>query len=284
MLLLGLLLAGCGGGGGTGAQSQVTGTVIDSAQNDAPVSGATVNMGGATATTGSDGSFTIRNAPLGTGVATVTAPGQAPQKIGFLPKIAPGSDNAVTLTLNIGQIGGRVLYKGQPLAGVSVLEETTGTPTATDSDGTFLLEDIPMTAAGSPDTVIFVKGTASATQTVNVVAGLNDLGDVTITDSTDGSTPPGIPPPTIKGTVKLSDQPSSATAGAGTTLILLRNGVQADTTTADANGNYSFYAPVANNYSVQAIRSAYQTQTSSVFNVVDSRKQVEVDLTLQPNP
>jgi len=283
-LLFGIFaLVGCGGGGGGGGNptGEVTGFVLDSLASDQGVVGATVTIGGASATTVTGGAFDVKGAKLGTDTAVVTVPGVTPQTIAFQPAVAPGTTQDIVLTINIGQIRGKVQVvatngQTQPAANATVVDQGTGISTLTASDGSFLLDPIPTGSAS----VLFVAGPASATQTIAVGNGLNDIGTVTLHDP--GVTPPpGIPNPSVKGTVTLADTSGVAP---NTAVILFRNGVQFDSITTDVNGKYGFYAPAGANYTIQVVRPTYQTSNSAAFSVTDPSVPVTIDVTLQPNP
>ncbi|MBC8103567.1 MAG: hypothetical protein H7Z41_13395 [Cytophagales bacterium] len=278
-VLLGLLPSGCGGGGGGGGElpTVVRGTVRDSARSDQPVGGATVTIGGVTATTNAaDGSFEIRGAALGTTLAVVTAPAQAPQTLAFAEPVDFGARDDLILTLNIGQIRGRVVLGGQPVAGAQVTELTTGFSIPTSQDGRFLLESIPPGAS----TVFAIAATASVSRQIPVVNGVNEAGDLVLVDETDTNPPPA-PPATLIGKITLSDQPSAAAAG--TAVLLLRGGIQIEDTVTDAAGEYRFYVPPGGGYSVLARRNAYQDALSGPLTITDPSVPLRADLTMNPN-
>ena len=274
ILMFGLLLAGCGGGGGggggpIGGNTTVSGTVRDSRAADAPVAGARVEIGGVATTTNQDGTFTLRGAQVGASSAIVTAPGGQPQTISFSPPIAAGS-NSVPLTINIGQIRGRVVDpQGQPVANAVVVVIATGDTTRTAADGTFLVPDIPATVTD----VTAVFGTQAGTRTgVDVQDnGVTDIGDLQLQNDPN-PTPPG-PPSTINGRLTTGD--GGATTGA--IVVLYQNGVEVERTTAQ-NGAYSFYVPVGT-YTVFATLSGYQNAQATA-NVTNPATSLQVDLTL----
>jgi hypothetical protein len=272
------LAGGCGsGGGGTDLQNQVSGLVRDSANSDNPVANATVTIGGKTATTATDGSFTIQGASLGSTTAVVTAPSQAAQTIGFDTPVTAGSVSGLILTLNIGQIRGKVLLAGQPVENALVTESGTGFQIATKADGTFLIESIPPGATS----IVVVAPTASATKDVTVVNGLTDVGNIVL-EADANPNPPGPPGGTLIGKITLSDQ-TSATAGAGTTVFLLKNGVQVDQALTNSNAEYGFYALPGDGYSVLVRKNTYQDKQSDVFSITDPATPVRKDLTLDPS-
>lgn len=236
LLLFPLLLGGCGGGGGGGGTgTTVTGRVLDSAQNDAPLAGARVQIGGASTTTNPDGTFTLRGAPGGANTAVITPAGGAPQTIAFQPPVSPsGATNIGDLIINLGQIRGRVLTPdGQPAAGALVTVIATGDNVTTEADGRFQIDDLPATQTE----VTAVLGTASVTVQITIGNGVTELGDLRLVNDPNPN-PPGLPS-TIVGTVR-----GGGGALAGVRVELLQNGLTREATTTDAAGNYGFYVPV----------------------------------------
>ncbi|MES2463079.1 MAG: hypothetical protein V4671_21040, partial [Armatimonadota bacterium] len=276
LLTAGALSGGCGSGGDNGGlQNIVRGIVRDSANGDNPVGGATVTIGGKTGTTATtDGSFTITGASLGSTTAVVTVPGQAAQTIAFEPAVGPGTLDGLILTLNIGQIRGKVTLANQPVDGARVTDLTTGFEVFTKEDGTFLLESIP---AGATSVIASVT-TAAKTVPVTVVNGLTDIGTIVLEEDTN-TNPPGPPSGTLVGKITLSDQ-TSATAGAGTLVFLQRNGVQVDQAVTDANAEFRFYALPGTGYSLLVRKNAYQDEQSDVFDITNPAVPLRKDLTL----
>lgn len=287
------LLAGCGGGGKSGPgdtknspTTTITGRVLNSTAGDAPVEGATVVIGGKSAITRTvdtasadtpTGSFVITDAPLQTDIAVVTPPGGgAAQTIRFAPPIAAGTNSPIELVINIGQISGRVLLaNGQPASGAFITIAATGESVTAGTNGRFFLRIVP---AGQTQ-VFVVLGTASKTQDVTVGIGNTDVGDITLVDDPN-PTPPGIPN-TIVGTVTLLDANGTIPAPS-TSVVLFRNGIQLETTTTDANGNYGFYVPVGTAYSVLATRAGFQNTQSGTLSVTNPSVPVHADLALPP--
>lgn len=272
-----VVLAGCGGGGGTpgpgNVATTVVGTVKDSARGDAPVVGATVVIGGQSATTGADGTFTIQNAQVGANTAIITVPGGQPQTVAFSPPIAAGQNGPFNdLFINIGQVTGRVLGpNGQPAAGAFVTVLTTGIGSdsvPTGSDGRFTIDAVPT----GPTEVTAVLGTAFASKPITVVPGVTDIGDLPLVDDPN-PTPPGVPV-TIQGTITLSD----GTSAAGLSVVLTRNNVQYEIAVTDANGYYSFYVPVGD-YGLRVVKPGYRDATGAV-SVIDPSVAARADLAL----
>ena len=271
-----LVFAGCGGGGSPGpgpgtANTTVTGIVRDSAASDAPVQGATVVIGGASAVTYTvnnadsshpTGSFTITNAAVGATTAIVKVAGQPDQTVAFTPSVASGVNPSLALFINIGQISGRILSpSGQPVANAFVSVSVNGDSVQTASDGTFLLTNIPIST--TPTQLSAVSGTASATRPVTVVNGITALGDITLVDNPNPN-PPG-QPYTVSGRVILGG--AGGGAAPGTNVFLFRNNIQIEQTVTDNNGVYQFYVPVGA-YTIQFSRASFVTgqATATVTN------------------
>lgn len=125
-----LAITGCGGGsnnnGGTDTrQATFTGKVIDINNNDSPVEGVVVTLNGASATTGVDGTFSLKCSAFTT------------SKNGFLaaPKAANGTDRFY----RSGYLGGELydfVSEGFPAAPIQANEtRTLGTFKLGNTDG-----------------------------------------------------------------------------------------------------------------------------------------------------
>jgi len=250
---------GCGGGGGGGARTSVYGMVRDSAANDKEVENARVEIGGASGTTVNRdranatnpvGSFRINNPALGANFALVTVPGKEPQKIGFRPAISVGANGELSLVINIGQISGRILgTDGKPSASAFVVVEgELGSDfTTTAADGTFFLENIPAGVVR----VTASRGPANASVETTVGTGLKEIGDLTLIEDPNPN-PPGVAR-TLVGTV--ANGADNKPLG-GAAVVLLRDDVQVEATTTDADGNYGFVRPVGT-YRIKVIAPGY---------------------------
>lgn len=268
--LLWVTLAGCGGGGGV--STTVSGMVRDSADGDNEVGGATVVIGGASATTYTldnasaahpVGSFEINNPTVGVATAVVTAPGKAAQTIAFQPAIAKGANAGLTLFLNIGQIRGRVLgVDGKPTSGAFVVVSTgLGSAFAsTAADGTFLVENI---VPGDAE-VTASLGPANVVKPVTVGNGVLDVGDMTLVEDANPNPPDRMS--TIRGTI--SNRATGIAIG-GASVILRKGGVQVETTTADTQGKYSFLRPVGT-YSINVIATGFVDGDSGEFTLTSA--------------
>lgn len=277
LIITSVVMSGCGSGGPGDLQNIVRGIVLDSASSDAPVAGASVTIGGKSGTTAADGSFSVSGASLGSSTASVTTTGQTPQTIAFEPSVGPGTLDGLVLTLNIGQIRGRVTLANQPVVNAVVTETGSGFFVTTNADGRFLLPNILPGATS----IVVVAQSASATRNVTVVNGLNDVGTIALAEDTNPD-PPGPPAGTLIGKITLSDQ-ASATAGAGTTVFLLRNGVQIDQALTNPNAEFGFYALPGAGYSLLVRKNAYKDASSDVFAITDPSTTLRKDLTLDPN-
>ena len=253
------LAVGCGGGGGGGARTTVYGLVRDSAANDKEVENAKVEIGGASGTTVNRdranatnpvGSFRINNPALGANFALVTIPGKAPQKIGFRPAISVGANGELALYLNIGQVAGRVLgTDGKPSASAFVVVEgELGSDfTTTGADGTYFIENIP----GGTVRITASRGPANATTQVQVGNGLTDVADLTLVEDPNPD-PPGVAKTVIGTITSVADGKPLG----GAAVVLLRDDVQVEATTTDADGNYGFVRPVGT-YRIKVIAAGY---------------------------
>ncbi|MFM7320979.1 MAG: collagen binding domain-containing protein [Armatimonadota bacterium] len=255
-----VLAAGCGGGGGGGgARTSVFGMVRDSAANDKEVENAKVEIGGASGTTVNRdranatnpvGSFRFKNPALGANFALVTVSGKEPQKIGFRPAISVGANGELTLYLNIGQIAGRILgTDGKPSASAFVVVEgELGSAfTTTGADGTFFIENIP----GGPVRVTASRGPANVALDTTVANGLKEIGDLTLIEDANPD-PPGVSR-TLVGTI--TDVADNKPLG-GAAVVLLRDDIQVEATTTDADGKYGFVRPVGT-YRIKVIAAGY---------------------------
>ena len=265
---------GCGGGGGSKTtKTTVSGIVRNAADNDIEVEGATVLIGGKSALTFTRdnasaanpvGTFLINDALVGAFTATVTVPGKPAQTVAFQPPVKAGANADIVLIINIGQVGGRVLApNGTPAADafVSITTDIGSISAVTDSTGRFLLENV---LEGTAELTASL-GPANAVKTVNVVIGYTDIGDVSLVD--DGNTNPPPTANTITGTV--TDSTNAATKLAGVSVVLLRNEIQVETTTTDANGKYGFLRPVGT-YRIQVLATGYLDGVSDVFTLTSA--------------
>jgi hypothetical protein len=196
VLLVGLIAvagAGCGGGGEGGAAA-VTGRVVDDG-TQASLAGATVRVGStASAQTGSDGRFTISNAPTGTQTLVVTAGGH--DTLRGSVALTSGTNSlgllylAPTLGAGRGAITGTLaLSSGAAVGGGQVQSGSASAVSRSDGTGRFTLYNL---TAGSAQVGFYDPNTgASASRSVTVPSGsVKDIGSVLLS-----SGPPGPPWP-----------------------------------------------------------------------------------------
>jgi hypothetical protein len=283
------LLAGCGGGGGGGGGSvsnTVRGIVKNSLDSDKGAAGVPVTIGGVTATTRTRdnadanhpvGFFEMQNVTVGVRTATIKLSDTVTQTVAFTKPVTSGVNTDLELFVNIGQVYGQVLLPDNKTgaSGAFVTISATGDTVQADSNGFFLLTEIP-TSDSAPITtdVLAVKATASGSKSVSVHFGLNDIGTLTLRD--DGNVNPPGAPYTLTGTITVP----GVGAVANTTVVLFRNGVQTENGVTNAQGKYYFYVPVGT-YSIRAIRSGYKDTQSPDFNLTDPSNPVTTNMTLE---
>lgn len=287
-----MLLTGCGGGGGGepgpdpgpgggDMTATVYGTVLDAAQGDQPLAGATVEIGGKTATTvpanatgdNTDvGAFRIEGTTVGANTAVVTPPNGTPQTVFFSPALVTGQNGPIELIVNIAQVQGRILRAdGQPAGGAFVAILATGESHITNADGVFTFEAIP----AGPTEITAVLGTQSLRYEFNVAVGLNNLNDLTLLDDPNPD-PPG-PPSTIIGTISITGD-NAPGAAANLNVQLFRNGLIYREATTNSVGDYSFYVPVGN-YEVRINKPGYRPHVGNI-SVADPSNPVRADIAL----
>lgn len=283
-------LTGCGGGGtgspGPERTATVIGIVRDSLLEDRGLGGATIEIGGVSATTTTVeqatadrevGSFRLERVLVGSNTAKVTLPGGEVQNIAFFPSIGPGTNADVEIIVNIGQVYGKVVDPaGAAVEGASVYLTADGPSDSvvTNSQGFFLIQNV------LPGTVEItaVNGTQSVVKSGVVVnKGVVDVGTLTLVE--DPNPNPQGPPRTLFGKVLLGPD---NTPGVATVLVLLRNGVQFETQTANTEGVFQFYVPVGT-YTLQTLRDGFAAQEATI-TIVDANKPIEQNFTIQPNP
>ena len=140
VLLAAALVIGCSAPGPEASPTprpprDVTVTVVDRT-NEAPVAGATLRSGSATAVTGADGTAILRTL----GGATVEASSN-----GFDPGTGTVPDEkGLTISLRPNVVTGSVTDgDGKPIAGVRVFVEGAAQPVVTDAQGAYELPDVP---------------------------------------------------------------------------------------------------------------------------------------------
>jgi len=219
----------------------VTGKVTNTA--GAPISGASVSLGGNGAITGSDGGYTLQ-VPGGT--STVTAALAGYQSASESVTVTAGqSTQAATLQIqpiNPGNVTGTVVDgNGQPLSGATV--SAAGLTTSTAADGSYALNNLP---AGSTTINASLTGFQSGSTTVTVVAATTTAAPAITLVYGSGS---------ITGSVKTTA--GAAIAGASV-------GFGGGTATTDANGNYTLTGVPVGTVQLVASASGFQSVTQSV--------------------
>jgi len=276
--ILGVLLAGCGGGGGPATTFTVTGRVL-SVVSDGPVNpSARIQVGGTTATTNAaDGSFTIQ-VPSGTTSLTVDTLSSFGVFVFTVPSITADSDvgdlwvgpEKVTVTGTV-----RNSTDSTPIANADV--NFGGVVGKTNASGGFSLSNV----AYSTDNIqgfFSVVGSARATgffasnfsPTQPAVAGVVTVDDILLTPSTDTTPPPG--PYNIWGRIN----PSSLAAG--TLVTLSQNGNAVRQFTVGSDGKYFFWVP-AGTYTISFANGSHTAADQSV-TLAQQNQVVEKDATL----
>jgi len=243
------LLGGCAGGSDSvPGFGEVPGTVVDDATS-LGISGATVTIGGVTATTTAEGTFSMRNVPAGNQRYTVTATGYLSVRD---KEIEVRANRSVALNVR--------LAEGAPTTGtvygvgtgstsqqaIAEVEVTIGTlTTTTTSSGTYTLSGV---ATGNQNVTFTKAGYVPRTEAVAVVAGGTHELNVSLSPITTG---------TVTGTVT---DAASGLALAGVTVSI----EALSSTTTDANGVYTLTDVPAGNWIVSFTRTDYRDVQRSV--------------------
>ena len=254
-------LTGCGGGSsgggpGPGTPTSVTGRILR-AENSAVEAGTTIKVGSQTATSTSDGTFTIANVDVNTKTATITPAAPAVARTLALSLTAHivnnlgdvfVSDAGYTASVS-GTVVGQVNGAQQVIGGATVT--IAGSQVKTGTDGTFTINNLPIGLGTDPNAAI---GTISApnfeskqifTQFV-LATGNNNLGTLLL-GAPVTTTPPSLPY-TISGTVTAGGKPA---ANAEVDIVAGSGGQLLGNTSTDQNGNYFFWV-VTGQYTVTA--------------------------------
>jgi hypothetical protein len=226
-------------GGSTGA---ISGTVTNS--SGAPLLGAAVTVGGSSAVTASDGTWSIQNVTAGT--VTVAASLSGYSGASESATITAGSTTtAGTLALapvSPGTVNGTVVNSsGTGVSGATVSAD--GVTVTTSSTGAYTLANLP---AGSATITASATGFANGSQTVTVTAGATVTAPPITLGSNSGS---------VSGTVKTSA--GAAIAGASV-------GFGGGSTTTSSTGAYSLAGVPAGTIQLVASASGFQSSTQNV--------------------
>jgi hypothetical protein len=280
-------LTGCGGGGGGGttATATVRGRIMLVTTAAAPSPAATVTAGGATATTGADGSFVLTAVPITTTRIAVTATGMKALSQA-LPTLEAGktTDLADIYLSDVGytaDITTRVVRSDTlaAIAGATVL--VSGLSAVSGADGAVSITGLPVGLGGPQLQVGVARATGFEDKAIvfdlPLGAGSNTVGDIVLSPPV-GEIPPG--PSNIRGKVTWA----GGAGFGGTSVSLLARpggGVIASGITQDA-GDYGFWAP-AGSYTVVAIRSGY-AEARKDCDLARPDVPIQVDLTLTAAP
>jgi hypothetical protein len=288
-------LWGCGGGGGGGvAPSTVTGYVylIGVGTPLPPNPAASVTIGGATVTTGADGSFSFPSVPSNSTKITISAAGAATLSQS-LPVLTPNAANNlgnIFLTSTSAGTGYTAVATGTVVDGTTLKPITNATVqingqvVITGSAGVFTISALPVGLGGNSTPVGQI--TASGYDVKPLVLDLplgdstppaasNDLGNILLSNPVPGSVP-GIPFDII-GTAALQGQSDAS----GTTVSLLdANNNTLSTTSTQQNGAWSFWV-AAGQYTLRFDHVGYQTQLKTV-NLSRTDQPQTVNVTLTP--
>lgn len=224
-------------------QGTVTGLVTDA--SGTALAGATVNAGGITATTSSNGSYTLSNIVAGEVMVTASFSGYNPGSE-YVNVTSGTTTTAPTLTLSsgTGSITGVVTNTGgQLLAGVTVAYG--GGSTLTNSSGAYSLTGVP---AGTVQLIASLSSYTDGQQTVTVPAGGTVTADFSLVSTWTG---------TLQGYVT-----SSVTGSAiSRARIAVNNGAL---TLTNSGGFYQMTNVAPGSYTLTTSASGYVTASSPV--------------------
>lgn len=278
------LLAGCGGGGGGGAApSTVTGTILLVSSGQPPDPAATVTIGGQSATTGTDGSFVLRNVPSNATQVKVTATG-AVTLTQTLPTLTANgmtdlgnvflSDTGYTST-----VSGTVERADTlaPIAGATV--KLSGQTVVTDASGAFTMSALPVGLGRNNAKVGTIIATGFDSKDIYLDPELsasppNNALDPFLLALPVGSIPSG--PTTIRGTVRLSTV--ALASGAEVRLLSRPAGTILATQTTGTDGAYGFWV-LPGQYTVQVTYTGYQPASADV-TLAATDTPITTDITL----
>jgi hypothetical protein len=228
----------------TATPGSITGTVMITGTSTG-ISGATVTVDSASATTASNGTYTLSSVPPGTHTITVTRSGYETHT--GTVTVTSGQNTShptIYMTALPGSITGTVRISGTStgISGATVSIGVASTTTA--GDGTYTLSDVP---AGTYTITVTATNYQTHTGSVTVTAGQNTSHPTIYLTLTPGS---------ITGTVMIS---GTSTAISGATVSI---GVTSTTTA--SNGTYTLSSVPPGTYTITVTKSGYQTHTGSV--------------------
>lgn len=277
--LLVLLLAGCGGGGGGGGGGgTVVGRVLNVATGGPTNPPSTVQIGSATtATSLSDGSFTLGAA---NGTTSLTVDNGIPPLWTF--SIGPVSGNTDVGDLWVGPervvLTGRVrdATTSNPIAGATV--RFAGRVGLTDANGVFTLADVAYSSAtqtafwgivGDVRATNYFRAEFSAQPHV-ASGGIVTVDDVLMTPTSDPN-PPG-PPFNIWGMVTAPGGPS------GSVVRLKQGGVDVRVFNVGTDGRYLFFVSPGT-YTISASKGA-SVAADIVVTLTQANEVIRRDVTI----
>jgi hypothetical protein len=218
----------------------ISGTVTNT--SGAAISGATVAYSGGSTTTGTNGSYTLANVPVGSVSVTVTATGYQSSTQSVPVTANTTTTQNFTLSTTVGTISGTVTNtSGAAISGATV--SYSGGSTISASNGTYSLASVP---TGTVSLTATATGYQSFTKSVTVTANTTTTQNFTLT-ATVG---------TISGTVTNSG--GAAISGA---TVAYSGG----STATASNGSYTLSNVATGTVSVTASAGGYTSSTQSVI-------------------
>jgi hypothetical protein len=226
----------------TSQTTTLTGTVTNAA-TAAPIAGATVSAGTATATTNASGVYTISGLAPGTYTATATATGYASQSASVTLTAGATTTQNFALSPNPGTITGTVTSAANaaPIAGATV--SYSGGSTTTNASGQYTLANVP---SGAYTVTASATGYVSQSQSVTVGPGATATQNFALT------------PPNGAITGTLTD------GGTGSAISGATVSYSGGSATTNASGQYTLANVAPGTYTVTAAAAAYTSQSRSV--------------------
>lgn len=279
LLVLLLVIFGCGGGGGGfgGQNATIVGRVLN-VQTGGPISpAASVQAGGQSTLTESDGSFQV-SVPQGTNSVTVDA--GAFGAFTYTVPAASGTTDVGDLWVGPQKVTvtGRIIDStdGTAVAGAKV--SFAGHTATTNSVGTYRLENVAYSAT-SQAAFWGIVGKVKATDYFDIsftASGKTAVGTTVTLDDLrmtpdDGSTPPPFPF-TIWGII------SPSADAQGTIVTLKENGTAVRVYNVGADRTYYFWV-VPGTYTIEARKGTLEADGSATLN--QTNEVIRRDMTLQ---
>jgi hypothetical protein len=244
----------------TPATYTLSGTIHTGSMTGSGLAGATVSVAGKTATTASDGTFSITGIPAGSYTYTATKTGYVSYTSGAFTM----SSNLVAATYlpplpTTYSITGTVksmTSSGPAISGATVY--LAGQTLTTGSNGTFS-----------------ANGIAAGTYPINIVAQGYGIYTASITITTNQTLTFCMAPLsyTLSGTINNGSQPVAGLAGATVSLA-------GQTATTNSAGGFTISGLAAGIYTITASKSGYTTYTNNAFSVGGNQS---VSISLKPS-